>query len=167
MREQDEQRPEQAVPKVVPVPTVLFPGEVVTITNGTRFTVRPWGVKALSRDIPDIFGRILGHVSGLSSTSVESIVAVLVANSMAEVIELVAFTCGVDKERDLLRDDVLAEDLLALLVATVRQNKGFFERLSELREVFGRDLLPSKKLPRTPSPSNSSGQASPSQNSGN
>lgn len=121
----------------------VFPGEVVLLeTLGRPVTVAPWGVKALTQEVPALLGRILAKLGPIFQTAkagvkADALTPMLLTQASAELVEFVAWTAKLTAAEI---DALSAGDFLRLARAIVRQNNDFFDQLSGLYADLGRPL---------------------------
>lgn len=135
----------------------VFPGETVVLSDGRSITVTPWGFHALVHEVPALLGGLMAKLAPLQQAlrgqGAETILPIVLSRAAAEVADLVAWSCGIEREA---LDALKASDALKLTRAVVRQNRDFF---GELQDLYA-DLRVEIGSSGTPSTSPSSAPAS-------
>ncbi len=147
----------------------ILPGETVVLTSGLTVTIRPWGVRALTTQVPVLLGRLFAKLRPLADVGQITDPAWLMKelpqrfpDAAQEFIPLVRFTTKLPDEcfeEDPPPDGrgLWGEDLLMLIEGIFTANRSFFVRLTSLRTRIREELS------GPPSPPRSSGTVSGSE----
>lgn len=119
----------------------VYPGESVRLAHRDVW-VKPWGVKALTTEVPALLGRLMGKVAPLvelakGGFTTEEILARIMVDASGETIEFVAWSAGLTEDEI---GALSAEDFMKLARAVLRQNKGFFDQLGGLYADMGQKI---------------------------
>lgn len=120
----------------------VFPGEVVLLRSGKSLTVKPWGMEALTREVPSLLGKVFARMGSVaeivkSGIGAEALVPVLMESMGAELRSLAAWSAGMAPEEF---DSLGAADGLRVIRAVLRQNLDFFGELAGLYQDLRREL---------------------------
>lgn len=120
----------------------LFPGETVTLSTGRVLVVRPWGMRALTHEVPTLVGRVLAKIEPVRASlqagaTGDDLMPMLLAAAGEDFMGLIAWTIGFTQEE---MDALDAADGMRLVRAVFRVNRGFFAEVIGLYNDFGREV---------------------------
>lgn len=139
----------------------IYPGEAVALSTGEVLTVSPLSAHAVIHEVPALIGKLMGKIGPYREQLKDGDVPPeLLAVGAAELAQLVCHVTGLDPKRlsSPPPEGIWAEEAVDLLLALMRQNRGFFAKLSEVL-AFARSELGSSGRASSP---RSSGQGSES-----
>jgi len=110
----------------------IFPGQAVILASGKTIVVKPWGMRALVQEVPEVLASIAKRVFdsiSLGRTGSEEMISTLLKSAGRELMELVRWTVKLSEEEF---DQLSAADGLRLMRAIMKQNEAFFVELAGL-----------------------------------